>query len=99
MAKNSKIYSVAIFCGLITAVTTSWGVQIENRPLLPTSSKSQSRSPAEAGLESGRYQEINIEDLEDWEQRQNQNQENSPTSPKENPAKVESNFPSPSLGR
>lgn len=50
-------------------VTSAFALEVENRPLVPTSA-SVGRSPAEAGLESGRYVEIPVEKLAEWEKQQ-----------------------------
>lgn len=74
----------------LLVASTSFAVEIENRPLLPTST---TRSPAEAGLESGRYEEIPIEKLEEWERQQERNAKT------DIDAKVESNFSKSPAGR
>lgn len=67
---------------------SGFALEIENRALLPTGA----RSPAEAGLESGRYEEIPLEGLEAWERRRESSEIQNQVPASNEAAKVESNF-------
>lgn len=84
-------YALVLFA--ISLGEISSAIELENRPLVPTSA----RSPAEAGLESGRYQAIPRSQLETWERQQDAILKKSeiPThkSGKSRPTKVEPVYP------
>lgn len=86
--------SLILTWGLLV-VTAAVAVTPENRALLPAggATTSPGRTPAEAGLESGRYREISSDELKDWErlqdQRRNEDSRDSASGP-EKPASANS---------
>lgn len=65
---------------------SGFALEVESRSLLPQGG----RSPAEAGLESGRYQELSGEELRAWEKRHEPEASRETASDSKNPPKVKS---------
>lgn len=66
--------------------SSGFALEVESRSLLPQGG----RSPAEAGLESGRYQELSREELRVWEKRHDPEASRETASESKNPPKVKS---------
>lgn len=65
-------YVAFILCWALLLASVSFAVAPENRALLPAggATVTADRTPAQAGLESGRYREIPAEDVPRWEREQ-----------------------------
>ncbi|MBX3017038.1 MAG: hypothetical protein KF767_04045 [Bdellovibrionaceae bacterium] len=86
-------YIAFVVCWSFLVASVAFAVSPESRSLLPAAGTTAApdRSPAEAGLESGRYREISKEDVEKWERDQDSKSDREPSSEKK-PASANTPF-------